>query len=286
MYNDPKGNTLDTDIKFRIHGALAGFMLGDMLSNKLQEKTGLFEYSHISATMLATGHSLTSMDEIDTSDIIEQLHNMYIGSFMVQNDELLTCGPSLIETITHSLDGMPADKTGVEASEDDEYLALVLSTAVFRVGRELPEFIADIHQVCKLVNQTEQAQVYSALYAILIRNLILQEQSKAMAVLQELYTEQGLEKHSQVLSDIASNRPNNCFWLAWNSFINNKEDFGHAIKACSESGQPNLASALCGSFWGASNGKNDIPFKWIKELDLSLGTDAVKTTNRLMGMSE
>ncbi|KKK65927.1 hypothetical protein LCGC14_2969240, partial [marine sediment metagenome] len=150
--------------------------------------------------------------------------------------------------------------------------------------------VRDAHEASKFTNQQISAQVCSALYCLVIRRFLFEETDKVTDLLISFYAEQDMQEHGKALDDFYLDRPDlysetkdssgvfDSFWGASAIFAKNSKDFENAvIQGIILGNDCEVMGYLVGSLVGVALGINEIPQRWLNQLDLSNEAEKVVT---------
>ena len=106
--------------------------------------------------------------------------------------------------------------------------------------------------------------------------MLTEKPEKVFDILREEYKKQELDEYSEVLKNIKenpdteNNNVSSVFWTSWRVFSGNERSYRNCIiKSIRLGGEINCTAALSGALSGITNGVNDIPNSWLRNLKLT-----------------
>jgi ADP-ribosylglycohydrolase len=178
--------------------------------------------------------------------------------------------------------GMPFDRCGSKGlTADNSALFRMLPIAIWDAGEPLETLVQNAHQATLFTNQQVEAQVCSAIYCCMARLLLKQEKDSVIRLLHEYYLCRKMSEHDQILTKIekyltsgaephGSSEIKDALWTAISLIGQDYDDFEGIMKQALSLGEDREATAsIAGSLAGLSFGVNEIPLRWIKQLELS-----------------
>lgn len=283
-----------------IKGSIVGLLVGDALGyhyrfskydrvlnlNEIEMKPGPQEfrqegtYTNSSALGLCTIVSLNEYRQINIDDILERFYQCIVGGYMNYDDEDYYVGPISSQAIRNFSNGLPGDRSGLkedqaEGGEEDDVFLRMLPICLWMVSDDIKTYLDEVHRVCLLTHGVPRCLVCTALYALVVRNLLLQKSEKIFDVLGTYYQETGKEDLLSELNVIKTQNnspPNNIigtFWTAWKIFAGNQNNYKVAVTKACRCNNPNVVAGIVGSWVAIQVGLNDIPMAWLRALKLS-----------------
>lgn len=277
------------DKVFRIQGGVYGLLVGDALGVASRDRDMVTQsqveqflarhYSDAGSISLCTMSSLTNCEAIDAEDMLNLFNEWYIAGFLGCGEEWVEGRVEVSQAIRHYHNGMPPNRCGSKDERaNDSGLMRMFPIAVWQCGQPIDKIVDAAHEITKITNNQVPAQVCSALYCLLVRGLILQNQDQVTELLKTHYLEKDMVDHSEALDKIkdykGNQQPTNgihdSFWNAWTAYASHQEDFvGAMTEAIGSAGGNASTVAIAGSLGGVTLGMNDIPQRWINQLSLS-----------------
>lgn len=283
------------DIKLRIQGSIIGLIAGDAIGHEFNKRSykkasksvldqlTAQSYTDISSMSLCTMSSINDMGDIDVSDIVYTINEWYVGGFLKSS---FTCDRiSVSQAIRKYGNGMPPNRCGsVDTFCDNSAIIRMLPILLFTIKQPIPEMINMSQLITNFTNKQPMAEVCSALYCLIMQNLLLQKKEGAFQLLKDYYETKGQIEHINALKMLKNDNKNDhhgssnitdTFWSSWKAYSNNEESFEETIRSSLEfENDVSATAAIAGSLSGAFLGSSAIPRKWIKQLNLS---DEAKT---------
>lgn len=277
------------EIKLCIEGAIFGSFIGNALGYRCLDKkltrTTISQqlarqYSEAGAMSLCTMVSLIDSERLDTEDMANRFHEWYIGGYMAASEKIQG-RINVSQALRLYINGMPPDRCGSkEIPADNSALMRMLPLALWNASEPISTIVSDAHEATKFTNQQIEAQVCSALYCLLIRRFLLEQTYKISDILSIFYAEKDMKEHIKILNNFQETCNNskpqgksdafNSFWSASSIFAKNDKNFENAISQAIMLGNDcEVTSYLVGSLSGIILGVNDIPQRWLNQLDLS-----------------
>jgi len=278
---------------FRLKGSIIGLLLGDAIgihydlikhSNKpidVYDGPGTRQagtYSNAAAFAICSMASINELSGIDLDDIMERFQDCYMGGYLNYDDDDYFLGETSIQAIKNYSNGMPTDRCGLkdDSKLDDEVIARILPIALYFSSADLETLVQQCEKACRLTHNNYFSQVCCTIYALLIRNILLDKPEKVFDILHDYYDKK-FAQHQQALVYIQkSQKLTNTdiigtFWTAWNVFSKNETNFENCMRETIHYGSENAHSvgAISGSLCGLSNGLNIIPNHWLAQLKLT-----------------
>lgn len=275
-------------LKLRIEGSIYGYLIGNALGTRCENKKLTSStiqqqlaktYSDIGCMSLCTMISLMESQRVDIEDIMYRFQDWYLGSYLVPPNSKIKSSVNISQAIRHYGNGFPADKCGSkESPTDNSALARMLPVALWNARNPLESMIEDSHQVTRITNQHIEAEVCSDLYCMAIQSIMFQEKTTIDETLMQYYEKNNLTKHKNALTNIknflkkgdlqGTQEVKDCFWSSIS--IDEKHGFEEAmIGAILFGNDCARTTAITGSLVGLSLGINEIPHRWIKQLELT-----------------
>lgn len=286
------------DIKLRIEGGIFGCLVGNALGSRCLDKklTRAIisqqltrQYTEAGAMSLCTMSSLIDSERVDTEDIANRYHEWYIGSYLAASERIQS-RVNVSQALRVYINGMPPDRCGSkETPADNSALMRMLPLALWNASESLSVLVRDAHEVSKFTNQQIAAQVCSALYCLIIRRFLLEKTGKTSDLLAEFYDAEEMKEHAKALSDFLEvykianpNGASDVFdsLVSISSiFAKNSKDFENAVSQGIMLGNDcEVTGSLIGSLAGTALGINEIPQRWLNQLDLSNEAEKVIKT--------
>lgn len=274
--------------KLRIEGAIFGSLVGNALGShclgKNFTRTAISQqlarqYSEAGAMSLCSMVSLLDSGRLDTEDLANRFYEWYIGSYMAASEKIQS-RVTVSQALRVYMNGMPPDRCGSkELPADNSSLMRLLPLALWNAYEPVSTIVQDAHEASKFTNQQVSAHVCSALYCLLIRRFLLEQTDKVTDVLSAYYAEKKMDEHILDLSDFkvcnqlepkGKSDAFNSLWSASSVFAKNNQDFEDAVSQAIMLGNDcEVTGYLVGSLAGAVMGINEIPQRWLNQLDLS-----------------
>lgn len=270
------------NIQHKIKGALLGHLVGDargLRQETLNQHPGV--YTDRGSTMLCVASSINEMGCVDLPDIIECIRNFYVGGYLTPEGECFQISLATSQAIKNFNLGMPPDRCGVKGEDaiENDALARILPVALYHASSSTKELVDLTHDVIGLTHNNITNQVCGALYALLIRSLLLQKGEKVFDVLRVYYESDCPPDYENCLDGIKTwmkdKKPTgttfviDTFWGAWQAYAKHQDEFQHCMNACFKYGNRcGAAACYAGGLVGATVGVNEIPEAWIRELKI------------------
>lgn len=277
-------------IELRIEGSIFGHLIGDALhsrcGSKQLSKATLLQllarfYADAGAMTLCTMSSILESGKMDLDDIAYTFQQWYLGSYLSASDSSIVGKSTISQALRMYGNGMPAEKCGSkEEIADDSALFRMLPIALWTLNEPISEVVSQAHLTTLFTNQQITAQIYSALYCLIIRNIILQHKERATDTLEKYYSSNNMDQYSIKLKEIKNNSSKadltknydveSCFWNSWYGYSQNQSSFEDVmmITLGYNNNRVNI-TPIAGSLAGADMGINEIPSCWIDQLSLS-----------------
>lgn len=267
-----------------VKGSIIGHLIGDALghSYNFDKDKEPSDYTALGSLSLCTMANINEYDGIDRKDLIEKFYDLYIGGYLSSDIECHDLGPISAEALKKYSNGMPVDRCGAkeESSNDSDCLARMLPIGLYYANENIGVLISKSHEICQITHAHIMSQVCCAVYCLMIRNFLLQKSEKVFESLNNYYNEEGWDEYKDQLNMLRTWRDNNeckgtnriedCFWSAWQSFSKNENDYSLAVAATLELGNDrNATTAIVGSLTALRNGLNNIPARWLRTIKLS-----------------
>lgn len=286
------------EAKLRIEGGIFGCLVGNALGShclgkKLTRTTILQQlarqYSEAGAMSLCTMSSLLDSERLDTEDLANRFHEWYIGSYMAANEKIQS-RINVSQALRLYINGMPPDRCGSkETPADNSALMRMLPLALWNAKEPISVVVRDAHEASKFTNQQITAQVCSALFCLIIQRFLRSDSNKMSVLLETFYKKEGMETHSKALSDFRRTCDNsepegksdvfNSLWSVSSVYSKNNKDFENAvIQGIMLGNDCEVIGCLAGSLAGVALGINDIPQRWLNQLNLSDEAEKVVTS--------
>jgi len=271
---------LDMFVKGTVIGCLVGDALGleytdvspipdelDFITGAGGELPG--EYTSLSAFALSTMSSLLECEELDNDNLMEKLYDTYIGGYMTTHGNCYDVGTITTNVIKNYSNGIPVDKCPL-GTYDEEFLPRILPVSLYYITEPIDVIVNKAHQSCKLTHRGIECQVLSAIYCLVIRNLILQKSEKVFDTLESYYEINKQVDYVESLKRLKTREFGSSFWIAWDAFSKYENDCMFTItESIQISNDKNLTGAIAGSLASAANGLGNIPSKWLRGIQLT-----------------
>lgn len=237
---------------------------------------------------LCTMVSLLDSDRLDTEDLANRFREWYIGSYMAASERIQS-RINVSQALRAYINGMPPDRCGSkELVADNSALMRMLPLALWNASEPISTIVQDAHEATKFTNQQIHAQVCSAIYCLLIRRFLLEQTGKTSSLLATFYAENDMQEHAKALSKfeevcdisepIGDSSVYNSLWSACSIFGRNRKDFEKAVVQGIMLGRDcEVTGYLVGSLAGIALGVNEIPQRWLNQLDLLSDAEKVVT---------
>lgn len=281
-----------------IKGSLVGAMVGDALgypwsfgNQIIPEELHMIkgpgdelpgEYTSLSGTMLCTIDSLLECDGFDENDLLDRYYELFVGGYLTSHGNCYDTGNTISQAIDNFSNGLPVDRTGLgdENSNDGDCLPRMLPLALYFANEDLPQFLSVIERACQITHRHLRSVVTSSAYAVIIRNLTRQQPGKVFDQLHTHWSTIGMTDHVKTLEHLKSwNNRNSCsgtseiedaYWTSWKSFASFQGSYTWSVTRAIQHGNDcNLTGFITGSLGGLTNGLNDIPSEWLRDIKLS-----------------
>lgn len=282
------------DIRLRIEGGIFGHLIGNALGTRCVDKTLnrsiisqqiARSYSDAGAMSLCTMSSIIDSNNVDPEDIANRFHEWYIGSYLASTSKIES-RVSVSQALRHYGNGMPPDRCGSKGDSDNAALVRMLPIALWNANQNITTIVRDAHSITRFTNQQIDAQVCSAMYCLVIRSFLTGHREQASVRLAEYYETANLFDHLKALKELRIDRNpliygtdglEDSFWSAMKTFANyGCREFEEGIMQSILLGNDCGGTAcLVGSLSGVSNGINDIPQRWVNQLDLAVEPEKV-----------
>ena len=277
------------DVKLRIQGSIFGCLVGNALGSRCIDKkltrTVISQqlarqYTEAGAMSLCTMVSLLESERLDTEDLANRFYEWYIGSYLAANTQIQT-RITVSQALRIYIHGMPPDRCGSKkVMADNSALMRMLPLALWNASEPISTIVQDAHEATKFTNQQINAQVCSAVYCLLIRRFLLEQTGKTSDLLAAFYVEKGMREHAKALNDFEEvcniSEPAgesdvfDSLWSVCSIFGRNRKDFENAvIQGIILGNDCEVIGCLVGSLAGVALGINEIPQRWLDQLDLS-----------------
>ncbi len=268
----------------KIKGAIFGHLIGDALTTRCRTQTRqptsasisqllARSYGDAGAMTLATMSSILEVETIDLQDIAFGFKEWYLGSHLESGSNKGRVTVS--QTIRMLCNGMPPDRCGSkEEFCDNTALIRMLPIAIWTASKNISTIAKTAHETTQFTNGQPLAQVVSALYCLLIRNMLFDEEGARKQLL-NFYLQNDssfakiIQKFTEPPEPKSSNEVVHSFFNAWNSFNKNKHDFEKMMTSALLFDSEWDTACLAGSLGGCYLGINEIPERWINQLDLT-----------------
>lgn len=285
------------EAKLRIEGSILGCLAGNALGARCLDKKLTWtviaqqlarQYTEAGAMSLCTMVSLLESERLDMEDLAHCFHEWYVGLYLAASERIQS-RVTVSQALRVYLNGMPPDRCGSkEVVADNSALMRMLPLALWNASEPVSIIVRDAHEATKFTNQQIPAQVCSAMYCLLIRRLLLEQTGKISDLLADFYEEKGMKEHGKALSDFEEihnlSEPAgkasvyDSFWSACSIFGRNRKDFENAVVQGIMLGNDcEVTGYLVGSLAGVDLGINEIPQRWLNQLDLSDEAEKVIT---------
>jgi ADP-ribosyl-[dinitrogen reductase] hydrolase len=304
---------MDESKELAVKGAIIGQLVGDALGYhyrfaKYDHVLNLSEvemlpgpqefrqegtYTNSSAMALATMVSINEYNQINIDDMLERFYDCVIGGYMNIDEEDYYVSPLSSQAVKNFSNGSPWDRCGIKndiaQAEEDDILLRILPVALWLVGQDAKVYLDEVHRVTLLTHAVPRCLVCSALYALVVRNLLLQKPEKIFEILADYYKNGGKSELLDELAGIKASSdspPNNIvgtFWVAWKIFSANQNNYKLAVSKSVRCRNPNVVAGVVGSWVALQSGLNDIPLNWLKSLKLS--AEAMETAENFVRKS-
>ena len=190
-----------------VKGGIVGLLIGDALGypfllstdeipethkiDMIPSSQELGVYTHIGSLMICTLASINEYNQVDPEDIMDKFHEFYVGGAYTPNNECFEIDGTTVQSIKNYSNGMPIDRCGLKNSDakDNNALSRALIIGLYHATDDLPTLVKAAHDVCKLTHNTVTAQVCSALYATIVRNMVTQQAEKVFELLKDYYSD-------------------------------------------------------------------------------------------------
>jgi len=283
-------------VELFVKGAIIGHLVGDTLGYCWSDKQGIpdelemtetsinkiGEYTSLGAFSLATMATINDCGELDLDDLLEKFYDVYIAGYLTSTTECYDVGAVTSAALNRYSNGFPPDRCGVSNVSDADSLGRMLPVALFHCTDPIETIVKKAHLVCTLTHALISDQVICAVYCLIVRNIILQKTEKVFELLEHYYIEQSMSDHTRYLSNMKIWGSNGtieekditaalkCFWISWNSFSKNENDYFFTILNSIKFGDDkNAVGAISGSLGALNNGLNNIPSKYLRTLQLT-----------------
>ncbi len=277
------------ETKLRIEGSIFGCLVGNALGARCLDKkltqTVILQqlarqYTEAGAMSLCTMVSLLESERLDTEDLANRFHEWYIGSYLAATEKIQS-RITVSQALRVYINGMPPDRCGSkEEPADNSALMRMLPLALWNASEPIATIVQEAHEATKFTNQQIHAQVCSAMYCLLIRRFLLEQTYKTSDLLDDFYEEKGMKEHGRALSSFeegcnlsdptGKSSVYDSFWSACSIFGRNRKDFENAvIQGIMLGSDCEVTGCLVGSLAGVALGINEIPQRWLNQLDLS-----------------
>lgn len=283
------------EIKLRIEGSIFGCLVGNALGsrclNKKLTRTLISQqlarqYSEAGAMSLCTMVSLLDSGRLDTEDLAYRFREWYIGSYMAASEKIQS-RVNVSQSLRVYLNGMPPDRCGSkETPADNSALMRLLPLALWNANKPISTIVQDAHDASQFTNQQIEAHVCSAVYCLLVRRFLLEHTGGVTDLLSAYYAEADMKDHVKALDDFLEvckiSEPTgesdvfNSLWSASSAFSRNRKDFENALSQAIMLGNDcEVTGYLVGSMAGTALGINEIPQRWLNQLDLPTEAEKV-----------
>lgn len=262
---------MTSQLSAQVHSAIMGHLIGDAFSHER------FKWSADSAQMLCTLVSLYENDGLNVQDQAEKLYDLYLGGYLIGEDEEVVLTPVVCQSIRNFSNAMSPDQCGLHEESEDDYGAVVrvLPTAMYFARSSVDTLIDSIEQSTIITHQSLNNKVICAVLGLVFRNLLLQEKTKVFEFLADYYKTKHLDAHLVKLKSIESHKsnpqhePERCFWTAWDIFTKHQFDLKSALLAVPNDSIVTPVSILVGSLVGLSVALDDMPSDWLQTIYLT-----------------
>jgi len=219
-------------------------------------------------------------DTIQTEELMGIFRDIYIGNYLMSDDDF-NLRSITVKAIKNFMSGLPSDRTGIRSVESNtnEALTRMLPVGLYYAESSVDVIIEKAHQITSITHDHIRSKVASAIYCLLIRQIILKNDEKAFDLLEDYYK---IKKMNNYLSELqfikesktkvfaGGSKVNDCFWSAWKAYSDHQNEYrscvAHAIRYGNES---NSTACIAGSLSGLTCGLNDIPQKWLDTVRLN-----------------
>ena len=266
-------------------GCLVGNALGARCLDKKLTRTVISQqlarqYTEAGAMSLCTMISLLESERLDTEDLANRFREWYIGSYLAASERIQS-RINVSQALRVYINGMPPDRCGSkEAIADNSALMRMLPLALWNASEPISTIVRDAHEATKFTNQQIPAQVCSAMYCLLIRRFLLEQTYKTSDLLDDFYEKNDMKEHGRALSGFGEgcdlsepagkSSVYDSFWSACSVFGKNRKDFENSVVQGIMLGSDcEVTGYLVGSLAGTALGINEIPQRWLNQLDLS-----------------
>lgn len=234
-------------------------------------------YTNASALALCTQATLNEYDSLNIDDLLERFYECMVGGYMNYDAEDYYLGQVSAQSIKNFSNGIPWDRCGLKtelADTDDDVFLRLLPVALWNISAETKDFLEEIRKTAVLTHASTNAIICSQLYALIVRNLLLQKAEKVFDTLADYYSKDATEFESALKEiRLQIDEPKTAlvatFWAAWKVFSNNQNNFRNAVRKAMRCPNPNVVGGIVGSWVALQTGLNDIPLPWLKALKLS-----------------
>lgn len=284
--------------KLRIEGSIFGCLTGNALAARCLDKkltqTIILQqlarqYTEAGAMSLCTMISLMESERLDTEDLANRFREWYLGSYLAAGERIQS-RITVSQALRVYVNGMPPDRCGSkEATADNSALMRMLPLALWNASEPISIIVEDAHEATKFTNQQVSAQVCSALYCLIVRRFLLEQTDRVTDLLAAFYAEEGMEEHAKALGDFQevckTSEPKgksdvfDSLWSVSSILAKNIKDFENAVVQGIMLGNDcEVTGCLVGSLAGVALGINEIPQRWLNQLDLSDEAEKVITS--------
>jgi len=275
--------------ELRIEGAIYGCLVGNALGHRCLDKkltqTTIDQqlaryYSEAGAMSLCTMSSLLDSEKLDTEDLAHCFREWYIGSYLAATEQVRS-RPNVSQALRLYINGMPPDRCGSkENPADNSSLMRMLPLALWNASKPISVIVREAHEISQITNKQISAQVCSAVYCLIIRRFLLEQNDKASDLLNDYYIKEDMSDYAKTLNEFQKSCLNsepqggsgafNSLWSASSIFAKNNKDFENAVSQAIMLGNDcEVTGYLVGSLAGIALGVNEIPQRWLNQLDLS-----------------
>lgn len=285
------------DTNLRIEGGIYGLLVGNALAERCPTEVDVATalpqlmarfYTDSGAMTLCTMASLIESERLDLDDLGYRFQEWYLGSYLVSSEQKIRSRVTISQAMRMYGNGMPFDRCGSkDPRPDNAALFRILPIAIWNSNKSVTKLVQDAHQASLFTNQQVEAQVCSAIYCIMVRLLLRQEKQSILSVLEEEYANSKRSEHALVLAKIkrhfetrpeyfGSSHVRDALWTTFSLIKKDGDDFESIIEKALSLGEDREATtSLAGSLAGLNFGVNEIPLRWIKQLELSNEAQAV-----------
>ncbi len=277
------------EIKLRIEGSIFGCLVGNALGhrclNKKLTRTIVAQqltrqYSEAGSMSLCAMVSLLESACFDAEDLANRFRDWYIGSYMAASEKIQS-RVNVSQALRAYINGMPSDRCGSkETIADNSALMFMLPLALWNASEPISTVVQDAHEATKFTNQQINAQVCSALYCLIIQRFLLERTGRVTNLLTAFYAENNMKEHAKALSYFEEvcniSEPSgessvfDSLWSASSILAKNDQNFEEAASQAVMLGHDReVIGYLVGSLAGTALGINEIPQRWLNQLDLS-----------------